>query len=125
MKVFDIWKQIYICKNIDKLSLFDIAAFVDCETQEVKDEYNRLKAANLYEQYRRVSDEDLNEMIEKAHGVGKKRGRPAKIININNNVPRKEVREEECATVRIPITEYAMLQWKSGFCEGVLRILEK
>lgn len=113
-KLFDVWKQIYIYKNMDKMSAFDIAAFIDCKTEEVNSEYNRLKVAGLVEQYKNISDADFNKIREDSKK--KSVGRPKKIIST--------LYENDSPRIEISLEEYARLQWEAGFSAGILHILE-
>lgn len=120
-KMFEVWMQMYICKNIDKLPLLDIAAFIDCEIEEVKDEYNRLKATGLAEQYKGVSDEEITLMRQETK---KTRGRPKGVTTTVEKENCTKMSDTSKKMIEIPLEEYIRLQWEAGFSAGMLHILE-
>lgn len=121
-KMFEVWMQMYICENIDKLSLFDIAAFIDCEIEEVKDEYNRLKATGLAEQYKGVSDEEITLMRQETK---KTRGRPKSVTTAVEKENCTKMSDTSQKMIEIPLEEYIRLQWEAGFSAGMLQVLEQ
>lgn len=65
MKEFSIQEQIYICKNANSKTLEQIAIATVSTINEVKNEYNTMKQDGRYEKYRKMTDEEIQKLINR------------------------------------------------------------
>ena len=65
MKEFSIQEQIYICKNANSKTLEQIAIATVSTIKEVKNEYNTMKQDGRYEKYRKMTNEEIQKIINR------------------------------------------------------------
>lgn len=65
MKEFSIQEQIYICKNANSKTLEQIAIATVSTINEVKNEYNTMKQDGRYEKYRKMTNEEIQKLINR------------------------------------------------------------
>lgn len=65
MKEFSIQEQIYICKNANSKTLEQLAIATVSTITDVKNEFNNMKKDGRFEKYRKISDEEVQHIIDK------------------------------------------------------------
>lgn len=87
MKEFSITDQIYLCKYYDTVETYDLATGLGTTISLVERTIEVLKKNGLYEQYKKISDEDW-EQLERQET--RKRGRKPNIRKPTSEYPKQE-----------------------------------
>lgn len=83
MKEFTIQEQIYICKNVNSKTLEQLAAATVSTMGEVKNEFQNMKNDGRFEKYRKMTDKEIQEIINKPNNVIKQEPRN-KLLDLND-----------------------------------------
>lgn len=85
MKEFTIQEQVYICKNANSKTLEQIAIATVSSITEVKNEFNNMKQDGRYEKYRKMSDAEIQQLINKRETENKVDEEPKnKLLDLND-----------------------------------------
>lgn len=85
MKEFTIQEQVYICKNANSKTLEQIAIATVSTITEVKNEFNNMKQDGRYEKYRKMSDAEIQQLINKRETESKVDEEPKnKLLDLND-----------------------------------------
>lgn len=71
MKNFTIQEQVYICKNANSKTLEQIAIATVATIKDVRNEFNNMKNDGRYEKYKKMSDEEIRQLINKQKDTSK------------------------------------------------------
>ena len=71
MKEFTIQEQVYICKHANSNTLEQIAIATVSTITEVKNEFNAMKQDGRYEKYRKMSNAEVQQLIDKQNDTNK------------------------------------------------------
>ena len=83
MKEFTIQEQIYICKNVNSKTLEQLAAATVSTMSEVKNEFQNMKNDGRFEKYRKLTDKEIQEIINKPNNEIKQEPRN-KLLDLND-----------------------------------------
>lgn len=83
MKEFTIQEQVYICKNANSETLEQIAIATVSTITEVKNEFNNMKKDGRYEKYRKMSDEEVQQLINKQNNLSQEEPKN-KLLDLND-----------------------------------------
>lgn len=83
MKMFTIQEQVYICKNANSKTLEQLAIATVSTISDVKNEFNNMKKDGRFEKYRKMSDEELQQLINKNNNVNKEEPKN-KLLDLND-----------------------------------------
>lgn len=84
MKKFTIQEQIYICKNANSKTLEQIAIATVSTITDVKNEFNNMKKDGRYEKYRKMSDEEIQQLINKQDNANKEDSQNNTLLGLND-----------------------------------------
>ena len=87
MKEFTIQEQVYICKNANSKTLEQIAIATVSTITEVKNEFNAMKQDGRYEKYRKITDAEIQQLINKQNNTNKENKEDSKnntLLELNN-----------------------------------------
>lgn len=84
MKKFTIQEQIYICKNANLKTLEQLAIATVSTITDVKNEFNNMKKDGRYEKYRKMSDEEMQQLINKQYETKKEDSQNNTLLELNN-----------------------------------------
>lgn len=85
MKQFTIQEQVYICKNANSKTLEQIAIATVSTITEVKNEFNNMKQDGRYEKYRKMSDTEIQQLINNREIKSKTEEEPKnKLLDLND-----------------------------------------
>ena len=85
MKEFTIQEQVYICKNANSKTLEQIAIATVSSITEVKNEFNNMKQDGRYEKYRKMSDTEIQQLINNREIKSKTEEEPKnKLLDLND-----------------------------------------
>lgn len=84
MKEFTIQEQIYICKNANSKTLEQIAIATVSTITDVKNEFNNMKKDGRYEKYRKMTDEEIQQLINKQYETKKEDSQNNTLLELNN-----------------------------------------
>lgn len=85
MKEFTIQEQVYICKNANSKTLEQMAMATESTMTNVKNEFNNMKKDGRYEKYRKMSEAELQQLINKPEPESKTEVEPKnKLLDLND-----------------------------------------
>lgn len=84
MKEFTIQEQIYICKNVNSKTLEQLAIATVSTINDVKNEFNNMKKDGRYEKYRKMSDKEMQQLINKQDETNKQDSQNNTLLELNN-----------------------------------------
>lgn len=84
MKEFTIQEQIYICKNANSKTLEQLAIATVSTITDVKNEFNNMKKDGRYEKYRKMSDKEMQQLINKQDETNKEDSQNNTLLELNN-----------------------------------------
>lgn len=84
MKEFTIQEQIYICKNANSKTLEQLAIATVSTMTDVKKEINNMKKDGRYEKYRKMSDKEMQQLINKQDETNKEEFQNNTLLELNN-----------------------------------------
>ena len=84
MKEFSIQEQIYICKNANSKTLEQIAIATTSTIKEVKAKYNIMKQDGRYEKYRKMTNEEIQKLIEKQSDSNEEETQNNTLLGLND-----------------------------------------
>ena len=84
MKEFSIQEQVYICKNANSKTLEQIAIATASTIKEVKAEYNIMKQDGRYEKYRKMTNEEIQKLIEKQSDSNEEETQNNTLLGLND-----------------------------------------
>ena len=71
MKEFTIQEQVYICKHANSNTLEQLAIATVSTLTDVKNEFNAMKQDGRFEKYRKMSDTEIQQLINKQNDTNK------------------------------------------------------
>lgn len=83
MKEFTIQEQVYICKNANSKTLEQMAMATKSTMTNVKNEFNNMKKDGRYEKYRKMSDEEVQQLINKQNNLSQEEPKN-KLLDLND-----------------------------------------
>lgn len=84
MKEFIIQEQVYICKNANSKTLEQIAIATVSTISEVKNEFNSMKKDGRYEKYRKMTDKEIQQLIDKQNNKDEEDYQDNTLLELNN-----------------------------------------
>lgn len=84
MKEFTIQEQIYICKNVNSKTLEQMAIATVSTTSDVKNEFNNMKKDGRYEKYRKMTDKEIQQLINEQNKTNKEDTQDNTLLELNN-----------------------------------------
>lgn len=85
MKEFTIQEQVYICKNANSKTLEQMAIATVSTITDVKNEFNNMKKDGRYEKYRKMSDTEIQQLINNREIKSKTEEEPKnKLLDLND-----------------------------------------
>lgn len=83
MKEFTIQEQIYICKNANSRTLEQMAIATTSTITDVKNEFNIMKKDGRYEKYRKMSDKEIQQLINKPDKKNEESSQDNTLLELN------------------------------------------
>lgn len=83
MKEFTIREQIYISKNANSKTLEQMAIATTSTITDVKNEFNDMKKDGRYEKYRKMSDKEIQELIDKQNEISEENSQDNTLLELN------------------------------------------
>lgn len=84
MKEFTIREQIYISKNANSKTLEQIAIATTSTITDVKNEFNTMKKDGRYEKYRKMTDKEIQQLVDKQNNMDKEDTQNNTLLELNN-----------------------------------------
>lgn len=84
MKEFTIQEQIYICKNANSKTLEQMAIATVSTISDVKNEFNIMKEDGRYEKYRKMSDKEIQQLINEQDKINEESSQNNTLLELNN-----------------------------------------
>lgn len=84
MKEFTIEQQVYICKNANSKTLEQIAKATESTITNVKNEFNAMKKDGRFEKYRKITDAEVQQLINKQNDTNKEDSKNNTLLELNN-----------------------------------------
>lgn len=84
MKQFTIQEQIYICKNVNSKTLEQMAIATVSTMSDVKKEYEDMKKDGRFEKYRKMSDKEIQQLINKQYEKSQEDDENNTLLELNN-----------------------------------------
>ena len=84
MKEFTIQEQIYICKNANSKTLEQLAIATVSTITDVKNEFNNMKKDGRYEKYRKMSDKEMQQFINKQDNANEENSQNNTLLGLND-----------------------------------------